>query len=91
MRIVLVHPAGSNWIPGRRDVTATANRMAPLGILSIAAYLERKGTRCLFTTAWDRAPSPDGGKRGSHSGARPDLVGFSATTSVFPTRRRRPA
>jgi len=39
MRIVLVHPAGSNWVPGKRDITTTANRMAPLGILSIASYL----------------------------------------------------
>ena len=43
MRIVLVHPAGSNWVPGQKDITATANRMAPLGLLSIAAYLEREG------------------------------------------------
>ena len=39
MRIVLVHPAGSNWVPGKKDITAVANRMAPLGLLSIAAYL----------------------------------------------------
>jgi len=45
MRITLVHPAGSNWMPGRTDITATANRMAPLGLLSIAAYLKRGGHR----------------------------------------------
>ena len=43
MHIVLVHPAGSNWIPGKKDVSTTANRMAPLGLLSIAAYLEKQG------------------------------------------------
>jgi anaerobic magnesium-protoporphyrin IX monomethyl ester cyclase len=43
MRIVLVHPTGSNWVPGKKDVTAIANHMAPLGLLSIAAYLEREG------------------------------------------------
>ncbi len=43
MKIVLVHPAGSNWIPVKKDITATANRMAPLGLLSIAAYLEKEG------------------------------------------------
>ena len=43
MRIVLVHPTGSNWVPGKKDITATANRMAPLGLLSIAAWLDRKG------------------------------------------------
>ena len=43
MRIVLVHPTGSNWVPGKKDITATANRMAPLGLLSIAAWLDQKG------------------------------------------------
>ena len=43
MKIVLVHPAGSNWVPGRKDVAAVANKMAPLGLLSIAAYLEKIG------------------------------------------------
>ena len=45
MRIMLVHPAGSNWVPGKKDITATANRMAPLGLLSISAYLKRSGHR----------------------------------------------
>ncbi len=40
---MLVHPAGSNWVPGKKDITATANRMAPLGLLSISAYLKRNG------------------------------------------------
>jgi anaerobic magnesium-protoporphyrin IX monomethyl ester cyclase len=43
MRIVLVHPTGSNWVPGKKDITAIANRMAPLGLLSIAAWLEQEG------------------------------------------------
>ena len=43
MKIALVHPAGSNWVPGKKDMTTTANRMAPIGLLSIAAYLEEKG------------------------------------------------
>lgn len=84
MRIVLVHPAGSNWMPGRKDVSATANRMAPLGLLSMAAYLEQAGHKvfvqdCLGPKAL----------QGSEANARrilnhePDLVGFSATTSGF--------
>ncbi|HAR98318.1 MAG TPA: B12-binding domain-containing radical SAM protein, partial [Syntrophus sp. (in: bacteria)] len=84
MRIVLVHPAGSNWVPGEKDITATANRMAPLGLLSIAAYLFRAGHEvfvhdCLGPHAVS----------GTAANARlvlerdPDLVGFSATTSGF--------
>ncbi len=84
MRMVLVHPAGSNWIPGKKDITATANRMAPLGLLSIAAFLEKKGHRvfvmdCLgpYATA-----NPDINVKKILE-YRPDLVGFSATTSGF--------
>ena len=42
-RIVLVHPRGFNWFPGKRDITDIANRMVPQGLLSIAAYLIREG------------------------------------------------
>ncbi len=84
MRIVLVHPAGSNWIRGKQDLAAVANRMAPIGLISIAAYLEREGHRvhvhdCLGP----------GAVTGSDENARiilsfePDMVGFSATTSGF--------
>ncbi|HDL08147.1 MAG TPA: radical SAM protein [Desulfobacteraceae bacterium] len=84
MRITLVHPAGSNWVPGKKDVTATANRMAPLGLLSIAAYLERKGHIVFIHDCLGPfAPA------GTDSNAKvildnaPDIVGFSATTSGF--------
>ena len=43
MRITLVHPTGSNWGPGKKNVAAVANRRAPLGLLSMGAYLEREG------------------------------------------------
>ena len=85
MRIVLVHPAGFNWVPGRRDITATANRMAPLGLLSIAACLERAGHEVfVHDCLGPRAIA------GVQENVRlilkqgPDLVGFSATTSGFP-------
>ncbi len=84
MRIVLVHPAGSNWIPGKKDVSTTANRMAPLGLLSIAAYLEKLGHSvqvedCLGPYA---APSSDETVQRilKHD---PAVVGFSTTTSGF--------
>ena len=84
MRIVLVHPAGSNWVPGKKDVAAVANRMAPLGLLSIAAYLERQGCRVEVLDCLSPAAVP-----GTEANVRqilshhPDLVGFSATTSGF--------
>jgi len=84
MNIVLVHPAGSNWVPGKKDITPIANRMAPLGLLSMAAWLEQRGHRvhvydCL---GWDRL-RPHAAIVADILALQPDLVGFSATTSGF--------
>ena len=84
MRIVLVHPAGSNWVPGKKDMTTVANRMAPLGLLSLSAYLKRAGHRvflhdCLGPQA---VPGTEANAKAILA-CRPDLVGFSATTSGF--------
>jgi anaerobic magnesium-protoporphyrin IX monomethyl ester cyclase len=84
MRVVLVHPAGSNWVSGQKDMTTTANRMAPLGLLSMAAFLEREGHAvAVHDCLGPAAPS------GIHANVdrvlahNPELVGFSATTSGF--------
>ena len=45
MKIVLVHPTGSNWVTGKKDITPVANRMAALGFLSMAAWLEKQQHR----------------------------------------------
>jgi radical SAM superfamily enzyme YgiQ (UPF0313 family) len=85
MRIVLVHPAGSNWVPGRKDVTPTANRMAPLGILSMAACLEREGHDVRVQDGLGpEAPRTLQGRAAEILSRAPDLVGISATTSGFP-------
>lgn len=84
MRIVLVHPAGSNWIRGKEDLAAVANRMAPIGLLSIAAFLERHGHEVFVHDCL----GPGAARGAEENVARvlalgPDLVGFSATTSGF--------
>lgn len=85
MRIVLVHPAGSNWVPGKKDVAAVANRMAPLGLLSMAAYLERAGhTVFVQDCLGPEAPVGRAANVRRILEHDPDLVGFSATTSGFP-------
>ena len=83
MQIVLVHPAGSNWVPGKKDVAAVANRMAPLGLLSIAAYLEREGHAVRVIDCL--GPHPAGAQEQVRRilDCDPGLVGFSATTSGF--------
>ncbi|MFH2009822.1 MAG: radical SAM protein [bacterium] len=84
MRVVLVHPAGSNWIPGKKDISAIANRMAPLGLLSIAAYLERQGHEVSLLDCLGPKSVPDVETNARLVLAqRPDLVGFSCTTSSF--------
>ncbi len=84
MRIVLVHPAGSNWVPGKKDVTVAANRMVPIGILSIAAYLEQRG-HDVFVHDCLGPGAPHGIEEIVQRVLRlaPELVGFSATTSGF--------
>ena len=84
MRIVLVHPTGSNWVPGKKDITAVANRMAPLGLLSIAAYLEREGHDVFVLDCLG-----PGGSLSNDAHVQsildkdPHMIGFSATTSGF--------
>ncbi len=83
MKIALVHPEGSNWIPGQDDVTTALNRMPPIGLLSLAAVAEKQGAQVRLL---------DMLVAGSKAGARelekiiawkPDIVGFTATTSSF--------
>ena len=84
MRIVLVHPTGSNWVPGKKDITAVANRMAPLGLLSMAAYLEREGHEVFVLDCLG-----PGGSLSNDAYVQnildkdPHMIGFSATTSGF--------
>ena len=84
MRIVLVHPAGSNWVPGKKDITAIANRMAPLGLISIAAYLEKAGhTVFVYDCLGSGKPLFNRAHVKAILSYSPDMVGFSATTSGF--------
>ncbi|HNW30082.1 MAG TPA: radical SAM protein, partial [Spirochaetota bacterium] len=84
MRIVLVHPAGSNWIKGMKDLAAVANRMAPLGLLSIASFLERSGHEVFVHDCLGPGALQGTEKNAAAVAAlRPDMVGISATTSGF--------
>jgi radical SAM superfamily enzyme YgiQ (UPF0313 family) len=84
MRVVLVHPAGSNWVPGKKDATVAANRMVPVGLLSIASYLEANGLEVLVHDCLGpRAPGGIGANVAKVLSLEPHLVGFSTTTSAF--------
>jgi len=84
MRITLVHPTGFNFVPGQPDFTVLANRMAPVGILALAAWLEKHGHRtqvhdCLGPVA----PKGVQANAAVVLATKPDLVGISATTCAF--------
>lgn len=84
MRIVLVHPAGSNWVPGKKDMTTVANRMVPLGMLSLSAYLQRAGHQVFLQDCLGpRGPTSPEANVKAILNQRPELVGFSTTTSSF--------
>src|SRR5512141_1335262 len=84
MKILLVNPFGSNWVEGMEDHTETAIRMAPIGILSIAAYLLERGHAVELHDC--RGPVNRGGADEVMARVqrfKPDLVGFTAVTSGF--------
>jgi radical SAM superfamily enzyme YgiQ (UPF0313 family) len=84
-RIVLVHPRGFNWFPGKRDITDIANRMVPQGLLSIAAYLMEQGHDVFVYDCLGPGVSFDLLKQAQAVlDYQPEIVGLSATTSSFP-------
>jgi radical SAM superfamily enzyme YgiQ (UPF0313 family) len=88
-RIVLVHPRGSNWLKGSRDIVASANRMVPHGILSIAAWLLKEGHEVFIHDCLGPFASSDF-QTNIHEilDYQADYIGFSATTSSFPDAAR---
>ncbi len=84
MKILLINPFGSNWIEGREDRTDTAIRLAPVGLLSIAAYLGERGHD---VDVYDcRRPVKLAGTAEVLSRVAafaPGMIGFTAVTSSF--------
>lgn len=100
MRVTLVHPAGFNFVPGQPDFSVLANRMAPIGILQLAAWLEQHGhPTAVHDCLGPVAPRGVAANAAAILATRPDLIGFSATTAGFldavdlaaEIRRREPA
>jgi radical SAM superfamily enzyme YgiQ (UPF0313 family) len=84
MRVTLVHPAGFNFVPGQPDFVVLANRMAPLGILSLAAWLDQHGhPTSVYDCLGPCAPAGLEANASAILATAPELVGFSATTSSF--------
>jgi anaerobic magnesium-protoporphyrin IX monomethyl ester cyclase len=84
MRVALVHPAGYNFCPGQPDLTLFANRMAPIGILTLASWLDKHGHETmLIDCLGPRAPKSTEETAQRVLEWKPDMVGFSTTTSAF--------
>ncbi len=81
-RILLIHPLGVNWTPGEQDMSRIANIMAPLGLISIAAWLEHHGHEVSVHDCY-AFPGRDELIFAQVRNERPDYAGFSTTTSSF--------
>jgi radical SAM superfamily enzyme YgiQ (UPF0313 family) len=84
MKLTLVHPAGFNFVPGQPDFSVLANRMAPIGILQLASWLEKHGHPVdVHDCLGPYAPTSIEENAELVLATNPDMVGFSATTSGF--------
>lgn len=83
-RVTLVHPAGFNFVPGQPDLVELANRMAPIGVLQLASWLEQHGhPSAVLDCMGPFAPKGIAAQAEAVLATQPDIVGFSATTSAF--------
>ncbi len=80
--VLLVHPLGYQADGAGRDISRLANIMPPLGLASIAAYLEQQG---VLVHIVDCYAHPDSDRRILEllRAERPAMIGLSCTTSSF--------
>ena len=82
LKVLFIHPHGSNWMPGANDITTIFNIMPPLGMMSVAAWLERGGIDVEIIDCY-ATPLTQEELVGEVIRRSPDAVGFSCTTSSF--------
>ena len=81
-KILLVHPLGYRADAAGRDISRIANIMPPLGLASIAAYLEQRGRTVDIIDCYAR-PDSDRAIRDFLLAEKPAFIGLSCTTSSF--------
>lgn len=81
-KIVLVHPLGYQKDSAKRDISRIANIMPPLGLASIAAFLEQCGVDVSIIDCFAE-PDADLLIRDLIVRERPGFIGMSCTTSNF--------
>lgn len=80
--ILLIHPLGYHYAAADRDISRKANLMPPLGLASLAAYLEKRGIHSSIIDCYAR-PDSDAIIRDYLQTKRPAYLGLSCTTSSF--------
>ena len=80
--ILLVHPLGYPAAAAQKDIARMANLMPPIGLASIAAYLQTQGLDCAIIDCFAR-PDSDHLIKEYLSAQRPAYIGLSCTTSSF--------
>ncbi|UFS69371.1 B12-binding domain-containing radical SAM protein [Geomonas sp. RF6] len=81
-KILLVHPLGYRSDAAGHDISRLANIMPPLGLASIAAYVERRGMSADIIDCYAR-PDSDRAICDYLKAERPAFLGLSCTTSSF--------
>lgn len=81
-KILLVHPLGYRADVAGQDISRIANIMPPLGLASIAAYLEQRGFSADIVDCYAR-PDSDRVIRDYLLAEKPAFIGLSCTTSSF--------
>ncbi len=81
-KILLVHPMGDNWTSGEQDMSHIVNIMAPMGLLSLAAWMEKHGHQADIHDCY-AFPGMDSRVFKYLDEQQPDFIGFSTTTSSF--------
>ncbi len=81
-RILLIHPLGYNAADAASDISRVANIMPPLGLCSIAAYLEEQGLTADIIDCFAH-PDSDSKIKNYVETHDPGYVGFTCTTNGF--------
>jgi len=81
-KILLVHPLGYRAGAAGQDISRIANLMPPLGLASLAAYLDAAGMETAIIDCFAN-PDSDGLIEAYLRSERPAFLGLSCTTSSF--------
>jgi len=82
-RILLVHPLGYQASAAGQDISRLANIMPPLGLASMAAFLDRRGLQAEIVDCYADPVNADRLIVERLRALRPAFIGFSCTTSSF--------